>query len=328
MSPEEIIEKVKGEEAPDFPWWNPQEDLKEDFKLHISLPTYNNSLNLLQDNGLRRALVESTLGDKLIVDFNFCGGDSLICRARDKLAGAFLASDAEWQLQIDNDIIFPYGLGHELAEFYRNWMDESLFNLFLNEGVFRTALTINAIDEIARSAIMSGQKIVGGYYFWRGGAKNFNESGSIFERKKGGSWDIEFKLRPDNYIYTNKISTGFLLTHRSVYEKIMEEFPDLEYDTPRNVPDKSTFAFYLPMVTKEKDIDDKDFSFYRSEDYAFSWRAEQVGFKPCLNMNLLLGHMGTHIFSWFDRPILQKLMIESYNHPQHEMERVRESSKD
>ena len=326
MRPEENIKKLKGDEAPDFPWWDPQKDVKEEFKLHISLPTYNNSLNLLQDNGLRRALVESTLGDKLVVDFNFCGGDSLICRARDKLAAAFLASDAEWQLQIDNDIIFPHGLGHELADFYRNWMDESLFNLFLNEGVFRTALTINAIDEIARSAIMGGQKIVAGYYFWRGGAKNFNESGSLFEAKKGKGWDIEFKLRPDNYIYTNKISTGFLLTHRSVYEKMMGEFPELEYQTPRNIPGNSTFAFYLPMITQEKDAEGKDFSFYRSEDYAFAWRAEQIGFKPCLNMNLLLGHMGTHIFSWFDRPILQKLMIESYNHPQHEMERVKDDS--
>ena len=48
-----------------------------------------------------------------------------------------------------------------------------------------------------------------------------------------------------------------------------------------------------------------------------------VDHKPCLNMNILLGHLGTHIYSWFDRPALQKILLETFEHPQHFMERVK-----
>ena len=83
----------------------------------------------------------------------------------------------------------------------------------------------------------------------------------------------------------------------------------------------------MPNITDEK-IDapgyPKDkFKFYRSEDYAFAWRAKQCGFEPCLNLNILLGHMGTTIYSWFDRPVLQKAIIDLYDNPQHSIERIR-----
>ena len=253
------------------------------------------------------------------------GSDSLVPRARDKMAAAFLETDAEWQLQLDNDIIFPHGIGPELAGFYANWMDKDIFDCFLNEGVFRAALSMNAIDEILRSGIQDGKTIVGGYYFWRGGSRNFNEASSIIPLNADGGFDIEFKLRPDNYIETDKLATGFLLTHRSVYEDIMKDYPELEYHVPNNIPGKSTYAFYNMEITEEeRSTKDgiENFRFYRSEDYAFAYRAKMVGHKPCLNMNILLGHIGTHIYSWFDRPQLQKLILDNFNHPAHFMEQI------
>lgn len=308
-----------------LPWWNPPEIISEPVKLHISLPSYDNRVNLYQDAGLRGALANSILGPKLQVDFNFVGGDSLIPRVRDKLANTFLESGAEWQLQIDDDIIFPSSFGSELASFYSNWMDPEVFNLFLNEGVFRAALSMNAIDEILRSGIMDNKKIVGGLYFWRGGTKNFNESASILPPNEDGAFSISFKLSKDNYIPTDKLATGFLLIHRSVYERIMEEFPELGYDLPGYIPGRRTWAFYNPIVTQETLITRQKgvqkLSFYRSEDYALAWRAKQVGFDPCVNMNILLGHIGNHIYSWFDRPSLQKLIIQTYSNPAHSIQR-------
>jgi hypothetical protein len=320
----ETIKTLRADEPQEgFPWWKPEEDIKqEEIKLHISLPTYDNSVNLLQDSGLRAALMGSTLAKRLKVEFNFCGSDSLICRARDKLAASFLASDSEWQLQLDNDIIFPYGMGQELASFYSNWMNEDTFNLFMNEGVFKHALQLNAIDEILRSGIADNKKIVGGFYFWRGGERNFNQAGSIVEQElTNGGHTLEFKLRKDNYLVSDKISTGFLLIHRSVYEAVAKKFPELAYEVPGVIPDKLTHAFYLPNITEEK-ADGKKFNFYRSEDYAFAWRAKQAGFEPCLNLNILLGHIGTTIYSWFDRPILQKALFNLYDNPKHEIERI------
>jgi hypothetical protein len=325
MTNKEKIESIKGEMV-DFPWWDPYNEVKEPVKLHISMPTYSNSINILQDSGLRMAIMSSAFRDKLVPEFNFLGSDSLVPRARDKMAASFLESGAEWQLQLDNDIIFPHGVGPELAAFYGNWMDKELFDLFLNEGVFRAALSINAIDEMLRSGIRDGKTIVGGFYFWRGGAHNFNEASSILPTNKEGGFDIEFKLRPDNYIETDKLATGFLLVHRSVYEDIKKTCPELEYDVPNNIPGKSTFAFYNPSITKEERVTPtgvEKFNFYRSEDYAFAYRAKLAGHKPCLNMNILLGHIGTHIYSWFDRPALQKLLLETFEHPMHHIERVK-----
>lgn len=310
-----------------MPWWEPAKDPKlKKVRLQISIPAYNNSINVILDASLRQSLATTVLGEKLWTNQNFCGSDSLICRARDKLAGTFLEGDAEWQLQIDDDIIFPYGLGPNLAQFYQNWMDAETFNLFLNEGVFKLALSMNAVDEILRSGIQDGKTIVGGLYFWRGGVKNFNQAASIIPPRKDGGFELDFKLRPDNYINTDRLATGFLLIHRSVYEDVQKKFPELEYDEPRNIPGKTSWAFYTPSITTEHREVGKGgkekFRFYRSEDYAFAWRAKEAGHAPCLNMNILLGHLGTHIYSFFDRPTLQKLMFDLHNNPQHTIEKI------
>jgi len=294
MEKTQALNKLKGSYSP-IPW--DTSEVKE-VKLLISMPCFNGLVHLPTDSNIRLATEKSTLGDKLKVSFNYIA-DSLICRARDKLANQFLNSDAEWQLQIDNDIIFPFGMGHELATYYAKLMDSDIFDLFMNEGVFKAALSINAIDEILRSAIVHNKKIVGGLYFWRGGQRRVGDTASIFT-PEAGELKVEFQLKPDNFMYTDKLATGFLLTHRSVYEDIAINNRHLSYDEPSPMT-----AFYNPMIT-----DEGDKRFYRSEDYAFSYRAKQVGYDPCLNMNILLGHIGTHIYSWFDRPVVQKLMFE------------------
>lgn len=327
MSKENLKQLRADKPEGNYPWWNPSQDVKEDVKLHISLPTYNGELNLVQDNALKHALMNSALGDRLKIEFNYVAKDSLVCRARDKLAAAFLMGDCDWQLQIDSDIVFPYGIGQDLANYYSNWMDTDTFNLFLNEGVFRMALTMNAIDEILRSGIQDGKKVVGGYYFWRGGNKNFNEAGSLFDPLNEERWEIEFKLRPDNYIPTDRLATGFLLVHRSVYEAMDKKYPELAYTLPAIYPDKATMAYYTPMITDEIYRGNKS-RFYRSEDYAFGYRAKECGFDPCLNMNLLLGHEGQTIYSWFDRPALQKLIISEFDNPRHFIEKNPEQTND
>lgn len=321
---EQAVKSLQGKAEP-FPWWSP-DDVKGKIRLHISVPTYVNTISLNMDASLKSALNTSMHRDNLEVDFNFTGGDSLIPRVRDKMAAHFLNSNSEWQLQIDDDIVFPYGMGPELARYYANWMSPEIFRAFMLEGIFQAALSMNAIDEILRSGIKDDKKIVGGLYFWRGGVQNLNEAASLLPPSDDGSFEIEFKLTPDNYISTDRLATGFLLIHRSVYEEVEKAFPELLYDLPQNIPNKPTCAFYSPVVTKEVwptgARKKGPLRFYRSEDYAFAWRAKQVGFDPCLNMNILLGHIGTHIYSWFDRPPLQKIMLDTLSHPQHSIEKM------
>ena len=100
MAKEELKQLRADKPVGDYPWWDPSKDVKEDVKLHISLPTYSGGLNLNQDGALKHALMNSTLGDRLKVEFNYIAKDSLVCRARDKLAAAFLVGDCEWQPSI------------------------------------------------------------------------------------------------------------------------------------------------------------------------------------------------------------------------------------
>tara|TARA_B100000424_G_C22941296_1_gene500945 strand:+ start:788 stop:1753 length:966 start_codon:yes stop_codon:yes gene_type:complete len=317
MAKEDLRKLRSDKPTGEYPWWDGK--VKDPVKLHVSLPIYDSKIPIPQDAAMKQALTNTILGEKLEAEFNYVAGDSLVCRARDKLAAAFMQSDCEWQLQIDSDIIFPNGMGQDLAQYYANWMDTDTFNLFLGEGVFRLALSMNAIDEILRSGIQDGKKIVGGYYFWRGGMKNFNEAGSLFDGTDE-KWEIEFKLRPDNYIKTDRLATGFLLIHRSVYEAMDKKYPELSYDLPSVYPNIPTMAYYTPIVTQET-INGKKQNFYRSEDYALGYRAKECGFEPCLNMNLLLGHKGSTIYSWFDRPPLQKLLIQNFDNPKHFIEK-------
>ena len=319
------VKKLQGKAKP-FPWWK-ADDVKGQIRLHLSIPSYSSKVSLLMDSSLKVALNTSIHRDKLDITSNFAGGDSLIPRVRDKMAAHFLSSNAEWQLQIDDDIIFPYGLGPNLAQFYSNWMAQDTFKAFMLEGVFPAALSINAIDEILRSGIQDGHKIVGGLYFWRGGQSNFNQSASLIPNQKDGGFSVDFKLTPDNYIKTDKLATGFLLVHREVYEEIAKKFPDEAHDVPVNVLGKPTQAFYTPMITEENEFRSdtgktEKFRFYRSEDYAFAWRAKQCGYEPILNMNLLLGHQGDHIYSWFDRPMLQKIILDTFDHPMHSIKKM------
>jgi hypothetical protein len=319
------LDELKGEAQP-FPWWTPEDHITEEdpVKIYVSIPTYDNKVSLVVDSCLKAAFATSRIGKKrLLPQVHFMGGDSLISRARDKMAAHFLQTDAEWHLQIDDDIVFPSAMGPEAAKFYKAWMNPEIFNAFLAEGVFKAALQLNAIDEILRSGIVDGKKLVGGLYFWRGGSKSYNQAASLLPYEKGGdAFQIEFKLRPDNYVDTDKLATGFMLTHRSVYEDIMKKFPELAYDVPPVGPKGQGYSFYQTNITEERDPQGRQYKFYRSEDYAFAWRAAQCGHVPCLNMNILLGHVGTHIYSWFDRPSLQSLIFDMYGNDQHSIERV------
>ncbi|GHF70670.1 hypothetical protein FHX82_005565 [Amycolatopsis bartoniae] len=87
-------------------------------------------------------------------------------------------------------------------------------------------------------------------------------------------------------------ATGFLLTHREVYEKIQvhEQLPvcNERFGRP-SVP------YFLPMI-----IPDGGGSWYLGEDYAFSERARRTGFQVMADTRIRLEHVGRHGYSWED----------------------------
>src|SRR6266498_3498165 len=71
-------------------------------KVCVSLPWYKNVSPIT-------ALCVAQLLDSRRTSFQLGYGDAFIAHSRNKCAEEFLRSEAEWQLQIDDDVIFPVG---------------------------------------------------------------------------------------------------------------------------------------------------------------------------------------------------------------------------
>ncbi|MFQ6396928.1 hypothetical protein ACLMAJ_26145 [Nocardia sp. KC 131] len=85
-------------------------------------------------------------------------------------------------------------------------------------------------------------------------------------------------------------AAGFLLTKRSVYEKIGEELPvcNEQFGRP-NVP------YFLPMV-----VPDGKNHWYLGEDFAFCERARRAGFTIHADTQFRLEHIGKYGYTWED----------------------------
>jgi hypothetical protein len=85
-------------------------------------------------------------------------------------------------------------------------------------------------------------------------------------------------------------ATGFLLTKRSVYEKIQaqEQLPvcNRQFGNP-------TVPYFLPMI-----VEDGENHWYLGEDFAFSERCRRSGFPVVADTRIRLGHIGREAYSW------------------------------
>lgn len=88
------------------------------------------------------------------------------------------------------------------------------------------------------------------------------------------------------------VATGFLLTHRRVYEDIARVF-----DLPVcNALDAPCVPYFLSMVIKDPE---RGF-WYLSEDWSFCERARRAGYTPMLDMSIRLWHFGSYPYGWED----------------------------
>lgn len=91
-------------------------------------------------------------------------------------------------------------------------------------------------------------------------------------------------------------ATGFLLTHRRLYEAMGKDLPICNERFGR-----PTVPYFLPML-----IPDGAGHWYLGEDFAFSERARRCGFDVMADTRIRLEHVGRHGFSWeemgSDRP--------------------------
>ena len=87
-------------------------------------------------------------------------------------------------------------------------------------------------------------------------------------------------------------ATGFLLTHRTVYETMAahEELPVCNQRFGRPI-----VPYFLPLI-----IPDPGGHWYLGEDFAFSERARRSGFQVMADTRIRLDHVGRRGYTWED----------------------------
>jgi hypothetical protein len=135
-----------------------------------------------------------------------------------------------------------------------------------------------AIDQMCEQAVT--HDIVGAVYICRATARTF--PATFFEEEV----KVRFERDPTP-VPVKWIATGCLAVHRRVFEKMAETMPLLHAtDGPR-----AFYPFYQSSI-----YDDPDHGkILLSEDFAFSQRATELGFKPYINPAVRVGHMGQYV---------------------------------
>jgi hypothetical protein len=229
-------------------------------------------------------------------------GDAFVAHSRNSLADHFLASKHEWILQIDDDMVIPFGN----SDWYRAFTGFTFAERFM---------TLNALDRL----LSHGKSLVGALYFGRHKGANavYNEAGSNpaeNEYAKKGPYDF-IKV-------TRWVGTGCMLAHRTVFEDIEKQFPRLARSGGKHGGNwfTSTEATLLDNVTRLRDavqgkpltgeiaysvlsgltsaiaIANHENPLGSGEDVSFCLRAQAAGHTPHVDMGLRCGHIGHYVY--------------------------------
>lgn len=203
------------------------------------------------------AMTGNPTGERVI--FAPLWNDALIGRSRSIMCTEFLkVEDADVMVIIDDDIVF------EPADFWK-----------IVEGARET------------------RGVYGGAYVTR------STEPHITSRAIPGTGEQVFaqtpNRRPVEYQY---LATGFWAVHRDVMEAMIagtfeDAFGGHTLPLCELGADRPFYPFFSPFVTKEAD----GRTHYLSEDWAFSNRARQLGFKIWVDLSIILIHMGLYPFT-------------------------------
>lgn len=225
-------------------------------------------------------------------------GDAFVAHSRNSIVDAFLKTDLEYMLSIDDDMVLPIG-NAEWFKMYSGWkwMPEEFAGL-------------NTIDRL-----MSHKKsVVGALYFGRyaHGPPVFAEGVNEEAAKLARSAPI------DRIQATNWVGTGCILIHRQVFIDIEKKFPRLARDNSGKYGQWFTSSEHgimegidamRKMLSQGPMDGNKAMKAYEmaeglaakaqnssglgvGEDVIFCRRARECGHEVFVDLGLLCGHIG------------------------------------
>jgi hypothetical protein len=229
-------------------------------------------------------------------------GDAFVAHTRNTCADLFLASDLEWQLTIDDDMVVPFG-------------DKRWFNAHTRFNLPEPFASFNAMDRL----LSHGKTLIGGLYFGRQATGR-----PMYAEGMSTPTEAAYARRaPHNAIKpTRWVATGCLLIHRSVYLDIEKRFPRLGrkanghggqwFSTSEHVamdwvdkmrkflsegPMTEAKAFKAYEMAERAAAEARaNSSLGMGEDVQFCVRAKESGHQPYVDMGLVCGHIGQTVY--------------------------------
>lgn len=228
-------------------------------------------------------------------------GDAFVAHSRNRIVDAFLKSDHEYLFFIDDDMLVPFG-------------DAKWFRAHFGHDIPEQFAGFHAVDRL----LSHKKTLIGGLYFGRNptGAPMYGEALNPEEAA------LARRAPMDVVKETRWVATGCMLIHRSVFLDIEEKFPRLargrdgtgsqcfstsEHRLFADVENTTKLMENGPM-TAEKCVKTygmliqalaearRNSSLGMGEDVQFCIRAAQAGHQPYVDMGLVCGHIGSHVW--------------------------------
>ena len=201
------------------------------------------------------------------VQFYFMQGESLVTRARNNCVADFLGNP-EWThlFWIDADIGFSVEGAIRLLT----------SNYDIAAGIYPLKREDWPHDGLPES--MTQDDFINKYQKYTANAS-------------GEEGEVNIKIGPDGFIEMSEAPTGFMVIKRSVFERMRQEYPDLQYVPDSvGVEDKGLhYRFFDVMVHP---ISRR----YLSEDYGFCYLWEKMGGKIYIDGKSNLSHQGAKLY--------------------------------
>jgi hypothetical protein len=197
--------------------------------------------------------------------------DTLIQKARNKCAQAFLASEAEWSWWVDGDIV-------------PSWGDPAFFYDVNRLGVPQNRISADFLQKKTLDRLLQhGKSIVGGVYQQRRKLGLICSPADMRPHPRMDEKEAVVSMRQrgpkDKLLEVDWCATGCLLVHRQVYLDIMKKRPDLAPENP-NAP----WNLFGHEVGRG------------GEDAAFGTIAKEAGHQSYLDLGAWVAHVGNYAY--------------------------------
>jgi len=208
------------------------------------------------------------------VGYMTIANESLVTRARNELVYGFMKTDADYLMFIDADIKFdPKSIIRMMSA------DK---DIVVGAYPLKSIDWAKVVESAKKSEITPEQASMEAAMY----VINVHKPDAL---KVGHTVDVQIV---GGLLEVYDAGTGFMLIKRHVIEAMIEEFPETLYYSDKDVTltqeQNTRYALFDTLIDDDKR--------YLSEDYTFCRRWQKLGGKIHLDVNTVLGHVGTYTF--------------------------------